>query len=191
MRNNIEVEICNDAILASGQTTTITSLDENSALGELCNRLFDATVRQMYTEHPWAFKKTRTQLNVLQAGNPNEYAYPDNCLRILGFYKDKGFQVRDMLTAVRTKGDGIKRVISPWMPLFVEYISDSTTQDDISPWLRQCLVTLLASKIAQAQGKDNVKLLQEYQMWLDKAEENNATEDGAVHTYDDRFIMCR
>ena len=191
MRNNIEVDICNDAILASGQTTTITSLDENSALGDLCNRLWDATVRQMYTEHAWAFKKVRTQLNVLQQGNPHEYAYPDNCLRVLGFYKDHGFQVRDTLTRVRGGTDGVTRIISPWMPLFAEYITDATSQDNLSPWLRQALVLLLASKIAQAQGKDHTKLIQEYQMWLDKAEENNATEDGAVHTYDDRFINCR
>lgn len=191
MRNNIEVDICNDAILASGQTTTITSLDENSALGDLCKRLFDATVRQMYTEHSWAFRKMRAQLNVLEQGNPHKYAYPDNCLRILGFYKDHGCQVRDTLTAVRTDSDGVKRIISPWLPLFAEYLCDGTTQDELSPWLRQCLVLLLASKIAQAQGKDNRPLLNEYSAWLDKAEENNATEDGAVHTYDDRFINCR
>ena len=191
MRNNIEVEICNDAILASGQTTTITSLDENSALGELCGRLWPATLRQMYTEHPWAFRKMRTMLNVYKQGNPHEYSYPDNCLRVLGFYKDKGCQIPEKLARVRADKDGITRIISPYMPLFVEYLADKTSQDSLSPWLRECLVLLLASKIAQAQGKDNTKLLQQYSTWLDRAEENDASEDGATHTYDDRFINCR
>lgn len=191
MRNNIEVDICNEAILASGQTASITSLDENSALGDLCKRLWDATVRQMYTEHSWAFKKQRAQLNLLEQGNPNKYAYPDNSLRVLGFYKDKGCQIPERLARVRTESDGLKVIISPYMPTFVEYLADKNGNDDISPWLRNCLVLLLASKIAQAQGKDNLKLLQQYNAWLDKAEEDDASEDGATHTYDDRFIICR
>lgn len=191
MRNNIEVEICNDAILASGQTASITALDENSALGELCNRLWPATLRQMYTEHAWAFRKLRTVLNVYKQGNPHEYEYPDKCLRVLGFYKDRGCQVPDRLARVRANKDGITRIISPCMPVFIEYLTDATSQDQLAPWLRQCLVLLLASKIAQAQGKDNRNLLQEYSAWLDRAEENNASEDGATHTYDDRFIICR
>ena len=191
MRNNIEVDICNEAILASGQTSTITSLSENSALGELCNRLWDATLRQMYAEHSWAFKKMRAQPDLYKQGNPHEYAYPDNCLRVLGFYLDKGCQIPDRLAKVRTTGDGIRRIVTPRMPIFIEYLADKTGNDDISPWLRNCLVLLLASKIAQAQGKDNKSLLQQYMTWLDKAEENDASEDGATHTYDDRFIMCR
>ncbi len=191
MRNNIEVEICNDAILASGQTASITSLDENSALGELCGRLWPATVRQMYTEHSWAFRKMCVMLDVYKQGNPHEYAYPDNCLRVLGFYKDKGCQIPEKLARVRADKDGITRIVSPYMPLFVEYLADKNPQNNLSPWLRECLVLLLASKIAQAQGKDNTKLLQQYTAWLDKAEEDDASEDGATHTYDDRFIMCR
>jgi len=191
MRNNIEVEICNDAILASGQTASITSLDENSALGELCGRLWPATVRQMYTEHSWAFRKMCVMLDVYKQGNPHEYAYPDNCLRVLGFYKDKGCQIPEKLARVRADKDGITRIVSPYMPLFVEYLADKSPQNNLSPWLRECLVLLLASKIAQAQGKDNTKLLQQYSAWLDRAEEDDASEDGATHTYDDRFIMCR
>lgn len=191
MRNNIEVEICNDAILASGQTTTITSLDENSALGELCNRLWPATLRQMYTEHSWAFRKMSVQLDLYEQGNPNKYEYPDNCLRVLGFYRDKGCQVPEKLARVRTEADGLKRIMSPYMPLFAECLADKSPNDDVSPWLRQCLVLLLASKIAQAQGKDNKSLLQQYMTWLDKAEEDDSSEDGSTHTYDDKFINCR
>lgn len=191
MRNNIEVEICNDAILASGQTASITSLDENSALGELCSRLWPATLRQMYTEHAWAFRKMCVMLDMYKQGHPHEYNYPDKCLRVLGFYKDKGCQIPERLARVRADKDGIKRIVSPFMPLFIEYLTDATSQDELAPWLRECLVLLLASKIAQAQGKSNKDLLQQYQVWLDKAEEDSATEDGAVHTYDDRFIMCR
>lgn len=191
MRNNIEVDICNDAILASGQTASITSLSENSALGELCNRLWPATLRQMYSEHSWAFRKMQVAATIYKQGNPHEYVYPDKCLRVLGFYKDHGCQVPDKLARVRANKDGITRIISPCMPVFIEYLTDSTSQDQVAPWLRECLVLLLASKVATAQGKDNTKLLQQYQAWLDKAEENDASEDGATHTYDDKFINCR
>ena len=57
--------------------------------------------------------------------------------------------------------------------------------------MRKCLTYLLAAKIAVSQGKDDTKILQKYQYWLDRAEENDASEDSTTHTYDDRFIDCR
>ena len=191
MRNNTIVEICNDAIAAAGQTNTIADLTENTALAELCNRMWKATLDEMYTEHAWAFRKTRLQADLYKQGNPNEYAYPADCLRVLGFYKDKGCQVQEKLARVRANKDGFTVIMSPWLPLFVEYLAAPTSQDRIAPWFRNCLVFLLAAKIKTAQGGDDTKLLQKYQMWLDKAEENRASADGATHTYDDRFIMCR
>ena len=192
MQNNIVVDICNEAIMATGQDTTITSLSENSNLADLCNRLWNPTLSELYSTHPWAFKKCRGVAD-LETTDPtmNVFAYPNNALRILGFYKDAGYQVPEKLARVGSDKDGNRKIYSPYAPLFIEFLTSAAPNDALQPWLRSCMVYLLASKIAQAKGKSNTELLQMYQFWLDRAEENNATEDSATFTADDRYINCR
>lgn len=191
MQNNVIVDICNEAILKAGMDTTISSLAENTNLAELCNRLFDITLREVYSEHPWAFRKVVIQADMLSSGNPHTYAYPDEALRILGFYRDKSLTVKEGLARVTSDRLGKSIITSPYMPLFLDVIVSNTTNDKLQPWLRRCLVALLAHKIAVAKGKDGSNLLEEYLAWIDRAQENNATEDAAVNTADDRYINCR
>lgn len=191
MQNNIVVNICNEAIAKAGMDTTISSLAENSNLAELCSRLFDSTVEEVYSEYPWAFRKVEIQADMLESGNPHTYAYPDEALRILGFYRDKSLTMREGLARVTSDKLGKSVITSPYMPLFLEVVVSNTTNDKLQPWLRRCLVALLAHKIAVAKGKDGKGLLEEYMAWLDRAQENNASEDSATSTADDRFIDCR
>lgn len=191
MQNNIIVDICNEAILKAGMDTTISDLTENSNLAELCNRLFDITLREVYSEHPWAFRKVIVQADMLESGNPHTYAYPDECLRVLGFYRDKSLLVKEGLARVTSDKIGKTVIKSPYAPLFLEIIVSNTTNDDLKPWIRRCLVALLAHKIAVAKGKDGKDLLEEYLAWIDRAQEDNATEDCETSTADDRYIDCR
>lgn len=191
MWNNIVVDICNEAILKAGMDTAIGDLTENSNLAELCNRLFDVTLRELYSEHPWAFRKVVIQADLLEGGNPHTYAYPDECLRVLGFYRDKSLTTKDGLARVTSNAIGESVIKSPYAPLFLDVIVSNTTNDKLQPWLRRCMVTLLAHKIAVAKGKDGKNLLEEYLAWIDRAQENNASEDCATFTADDRFIDCR
>lgn len=191
MINNIVVSICNDAILEAGNSATIISLEDNSQLAELCRRLWDATIDEFYVEHSWAFRTVRGQANLVTSGETNEYAIPDSCLRILGFYKDAGYQIEERQAHVGAKANGASVIFSRHLPLFIEYLTCTTSNDSITPLARKCLTYLLAAKIATSQGKDDTKILQKYQYWLDRAEENDASEDENTHTYDDRFIMCR
>lgn len=191
MHNNIIVDICNEAILKAGMDTTISSLSENSNLAELCNRLFDASLRELYGEHPWAFRKVVIQADMIESGNPHIYAYPDEALRVLGFYRDSSLQVVEGLARVTSNRHGVTVIKSPYAPLFLDVITTNTPNDQLQPWLRRCLVTLLAHKIAVAKGKNGNSLLEEYMTWLDRAQENNASEDRATPTVDDRYIDCR
>ena len=191
MINNIVVSICNDAILEAGNSATITSLADNSQLAELCSRLWNTTVDELYAEHAWAFRTVRDEATLVTTDSVNEYAIPDSCLRILGFYLDKGCQVPEKLARVGAKPNGAQVIFSPHIPLFIEYLTCTTSNDSPTPLARKCLTYLLAAKIATSQGKDDQKILQKYQYWLDRAEENDASEDDRTHTYDDRFIMCR
>ena len=191
MQNNIIVAICNEAIAKAGMDTTIASLSENSNLAELCTRLYSSTLDEVYSEYAWAFRKVVIQADVMSSGNPHTFAYPDEALRILGFYRDKSLTVRDGLARVTSDKLGQSIITSPYVPLVLEIIVASTTNDRIQPWLRRCLVVLLAHKIAVAKGKDGTKLLEEYMAWLDRAQEINASEDCATFTADDRFIDCR
>lgn len=191
MLNNIQVDICNEALVTAGIDRDIASISDNSEIAELCSRLWEPTIREVYSEHAWAFKKVYGQADLLSVGNPHEYSFPDNALRVLGFYKDKGCQVPDKLARVGSKSNGLTVIFSTSMPLFLEYISDATSVDSVSPWLRRCIVYALGIKIKRAKGGDVRDLLQEYQMFLDRAEENNATEDSGYNTYDDKFINCR
>ena len=191
MINNIVVSICNDAILEAGNSATIYSLSDNSQLAELCSRLWNQTVDEMYCDHAWCFRKARKQADLLTAGDKNEYAIPDGSLRIIGFYIDAGYQVPEVFARVGAKPSGAQVIFSPRLPLFIEYLTVSTDSDKLPPLVRKCLTYLLASKIAVSQGKDDQKILQKYQYWLDRAEENDASEDERTHTYDDKFINCR
>ena len=191
MKNNIVVSICNDAILEAGNSATIHSLADNSQLSELCARLWDTTVNEMYADYAWAFRKIREQAALVSTGETNVYAIPDNCLRVLNFYVDAGYQIEETDARVGAKSNGEAVIFCPHLPLFIEYVSWSTTSDSPSPLVRKCLTYLLAAKIATSQGKDDTKILQKYQSWLDRAEENDGTEDARTHTYDDRFIDCR
>lgn len=191
MINNIVVSICNDAILEAGNSATINSLADNSQLSELCSRLWNQTVDEMYCDHAWSFRKVRAQANLLASGDTNEYAIPDGCLRVTGFYMDAGYQVEEPDARLGAKSSGMQVIFSPRLPLFLEYLTVTTSSDRLPPLVRKCLTYLLAAKIATSQGKDDQKILQKYQYWLDRAEENDGTEDEVTHTYDDRFIDCR
>lgn len=191
MINNIIVSICNDAILEAGNSATINSLSDNSQLAELCNRLWNQTVDEMYCDHAWCFRTARKQADLLTAGDKNEYAIPDGSLRITGFYIDAGYQVPEVEARVGAKPSGAQVIFSPHLPLFLEYLTVSTDSDKLPPLVRKCLVYLLAGKIAVSQGKSDTDILKKYQYWLDRAEENDASEDERTHTYDDKFINCR
>lgn len=191
MINNIVVSICNEALSTAGETNTIYSLEDNSQLAEMCRRFWDSTIDEIYADHAWSFRKVRTQADLVSAGDVNEYAVPDNSLRIVGFYLDAGYQVEDESAMVRARSNGLSVINSSHLPLFIEYLTITTDNDKLPPLVRKCLVHLLASKIATAQGKDDTKIMQKYQYWLDRAEENDGTEDEVTHTYDDRFIDCR
>lgn len=191
MRDDIVVSICNDAIREAGNSSRIYSLADDSQLAELCSDIWDQTVDEVYCDHAWAFRKVQAQASMLTAGSMHEYAIPDSSLRILGFYVDAGYQIREDSARVGANPSGRQVIFCPHAPLFIEYLTASTDSDDIAPLVRKCLTYLLAAKIAVSQGKDDTKILQKYQYWLDRAEENDASEDSATHTYDDRFIDCR
>lgn len=191
MRNDFVISICNDAILEAGNSATIDSLADNSQLAELCSRLWNQTVDEMYCDHAWCFRKARKQASMLTAGAQNEYEIPDGSLRILGYYLDAGYQVPEVGARLGARPTGVQVIFSAHTPLFVEYLTVSTDSDRLSPLVRKCLTYLLAAKIATSQGKDDTKILQKYQYWLDRAEENDASEDERTHTYDDKFIDCR
>lgn len=207
MINNIVVSICNDAILEAGNSATIHSLSDNSQLAELCNRLWKPTIDEMYADYSWAFRKVRSQsvatasaqqrnvfryVGVDSTTQKNIYSIPDDCIRILGFYVDAGYQIEESDARVGARNTGEQVVFSGRAPLFIEYLTCSgQTNDKPSPLVRKCLTYLLAAKIATSQGKDDQKIIKKYEYWLDRAEENDCGEDEKVHTYDDRFIDCR
>lgn len=191
MQNNIIVAICNEALAESGQDTTISSLSENSNLAELCNRLWDSTVEEAYSDYPWAFRTVRCTAALQTVDTVNVYAYPDHCLRILGFYEDKDQLIPEKLARVGSNIDGETKIYSPRSPLFIEYIRDSGNSDSMPTYVRRGLVALLASKIATTKGKDGTKLLEKYMTWLDRGQEADAREQQIDNVSDDRYIDCR
>lgn len=191
MQNNLLVDIYNEALVESGMDTTITSLDENSNLADLANRIIDPTIQELYSEHPWAFKVVRTTADMQTAGSPNQYAYPSNCLRILGFYLDQSYEVRDKDARVSSDTNGVRVIYSPKLPLYLEYIRSLSDNDSMPIWVKRCLVLKLAIKIQTAKGKDNTRTIQLYQAESSKARENNANESLATIIDDESYINVR
>lgn len=191
MENDVVIAICNEALLESGQTNTITSLGENSHLADLCNRLWETTLDEAFTAYAWCFKKHRQQADLQITGSLNVYGYPTSCLRVLDMYIDAGYQIREKLARVGEDGEGRRKIYSPHIPLFVEYITGAAENNALSPWARRFLVLSMALKIEAANSTDNKNTLQLWQDCLNRAEEIDAGEDRAEETHDDRFINCR
>jgi hypothetical protein len=195
---NLIVDICNGGIRKAGMDTRIVSIDENTNMADLCSDIWDSSVRFIYSMHPWAFKKIRAEA-VLQTlnGDPiavqnqNVFAYPANSLRILGFYKDSECKIRENNARVSSNNNGNKVILSDETILYIEYLLTETSNDNMSPWLREVLELKIGIEISRAKGKDIRVLSQEFQAVLDSAQENNASEMNADIIENDDYINVR
>jgi hypothetical protein len=188
------ISIWNGAIRKSGQDSKISSLDENSNLADLCNDVWEQTIREMYTEYPWAFKKVRREAE-LQSIDPSvgpyTFAYPANSLRILGYYKDEYYSNFENSASVTSDINGIKIIQAPETVLYLEYILVNTNNDSIPTLIRSSLELKMGAEIARVKGKPYKELIQEYNYTMDKAKESDSTEDRKVIIQDDDYINCR
>ena len=166
-------------------------IEDIDNLADLANRIIDPTIQELYAEHPWAFKVVRATADMQTAGSPNQYAYPSNCLRILGFYLDQGYEVKDTTARVSSDTNGVRVIYSPNLPIYLEYIRSVSINDSIPVWFRRCLVLKLAIKIQTAKGKDNTRTIQLYQVESSRARENNATESLTTIIDDESYITVR
>lgn len=198
MISSLIVDICNGGIRKSGMDGRITSIDENSNLADLCNDVWSQAITFIYSTHPWAFKKIRAQADLqtlnddpIAVQGKNVFGYPNNALRILGFYKDSLFRNRASDARVSSDKNGKKVILSDEIPLFIEFLLTETQNDNMSPWLRECLELKIGIEIGRAKGKDIRILSQEFQAVLDSAQENNASELDAAIIDNDDYINAR
>jgi hypothetical protein len=198
MINNLIVDICNGAIRKSGQDGRIVSIDENTNMADLCKDIWDSAIRFIYSIHPWAFKKIRAQADLqtlsddpIATQGQNIFGYPDNALRILGFFKDKEYLYRVSDARVSSDINGKKVILSNEEILFIEFLLTETANDNISPWLREVLELKIAIEIARTKGRDIRILSQEFQAMLDTAQENNASETSVEIIDNDDYINIR
>ena len=93
------VDICNMTLSAVGASSTISTIDEQSAEAAACNLHYTQTLKELQRLHNWPFTRANIALSVLQAreGTPENpdgddfdepewpwnyaYGFPDDCLK--------------------------------------------------------------------------------------------------------------
>lgn len=189
------VEICNLA-LADVPAKRIVSLNDTTVSAEACLREFSQAVEELMEMGEWGFAVKRAPLVSVAntRGNsfwqyqyvmPNDMAFPIRVIpgaesdlsimrgRSLDFDFDGGM--------VWTASDGVA----------LEYITNTPSFSSMTAMFRRGLATVLASRIVMDITRDagrKRELLQEAEVWRDRALARNLNSNAQQQTYGDNFI---
>lgn len=186
-------EICNSALALAGVTAPITSIEEPSFEGRLCNRFYMQVFESMLAEHNWRFATIVAPLVLLKddTGNPFTrftYKYPVDCVRLFAvtdgpraatpadtdsraYVIDERYGTghnRRRLQFRVSQGAGGRIILTNIMNAFARYISTSITADSYPPLFKEAMTYRLAASlvVGLAAGKEGTRaqLMQIYQL---------------------------
>lgn len=190
-----KLDICNIALSNIG-CLPIQSLTDNSESSRLLLLNWDRCLESVLREFPWNFATTVQKLN-LSTENPIDYdyayAYPFNCLQILGIYEKDCHKKFDYTVRASTDGT-MKIILTDLEEAYIKYtqkIQDTTLYD---PSFVEAFAYKLSWEINNAKtgnAQQTQEMAQRYQQALYKAYHNTATEQRKKDMYPDRYIQCR
>ena len=188
MANSI-TEIANRALDAVN-IDSISSMDDTSKAGRLCNRLFPQLRDTLLRMHPWKFAKTRQNLAASGTtpawGYAYEYQLPSDYVRM-----DK-LNVTDPSPIYEVEGNKLLTDYAP--PLGIVYIFRVTDVGRFDPLFSTALATLLAANLAKPlTNSDGLRkdLQAQFANDLREARSANAAEGRAQIVESDIFITAR
>lgn len=185
------VEICNLA-LADVPAKRIVSLNDTSVSAEACRREFTQAVEELMEMGEWGFATRRAVLVATSEERdgyfstsyaaPNDMAFP---LRVVpadgAILRGRSLDFDFEAGVIWTAGGEVA----------VEYISKTPSFASMTAMFRRGLATVLASRVVMDITRDagrKRELLQEAEVWRDRALARSLNSNAQQQTYGDNFI---
>lgn len=151
------VAICNMALSRIGQAVTISSIDppEQTEEAQLCAQYWPQVRDMTLSAHAWSFATVRADLGDLTASYPPTtafeytYAYPSDCLRLIGVRVPKPVNDIDFEDVdIGAASDGTQLIYSNTKNASAVYIRQVTDSAVYSAQLVEAQIYYLASYLA-------------------------------------------
>ena len=183
-----ETSICNSALTKIG-VERITSLEDNTKEGILCNEQYAKLRDEVLLSHPWNFAQARAELaedSVTPAfGWDKQYIIPSDVLRVLYMH-----DIRDLHQFVR-EGNLLLTNNSDAKIVYIKQITDTSL---FSPRFAETLALRIAWDLAYALVQSTQlagQMEAAYQRFLSASRSFNAQEGREDNLTDDLFINSR
>lgn len=185
------VEICNMA-LSDVPAKRIVSLDDTTVAAEACKREFTQAVEELMEMGEWGFARRRAILTPLTdtrpgwAGafaQPNDMAFPIRIVPVEGGATLPGRSLPFDFA------DGV--IWSHSDAVALEYVTKTPAFSKMTAMFRRGLATVLASRIVMDITRDparKAELMQEAEVWRDRALARNLNANATQQTYGENFI---
>lgn len=118
-----QVQIFNRALIALGQTTTITDIDEETVPAQLCREIWDTCVDYVLSAHPWSCAKARWEIAADATGPlwgpAYYYTRPTDCVAVFEMQDQEEYDWNDESGKIATNHGspiyimGNRRVTNP------------------------------------------------------------------------------
>ncbi len=171
-----DVEICNQALDMVG-AQTIAALDEASAGGRACQRLYPQARDALTALHPWRFAAMREALALLDEPPPADwslvYALPSGCLTPRYLEAPSGLQ-HGPSTRFEVRADKLLTDLAQAVLIYTRRVEEAGLFD---PLFVESLVALLAVRLGAALRVDGELVLEaqrSYQLALGQARARDA-----------------
>lgn len=188
------VEICNLA-LANVPAKRIVSMNDTTVAAEACLREFSQAVEELMEMGEWGFAVKRAPLvpvvNTRDRPWTNQYVAPNDMAFPIRVLPEAGSEVSLMKNrSLPFDFDGGEF----WTfeeGAQIEYITNNPAFSKMTAMFRRGLATVLASRIVMDITKDPARkreLLQEAEVWRDRALARNLNSNAQQQTYGENFI---
>jgi len=193
-----KTDICNLALARVGATSIMDIDDADSKGARACKNAYEATVREVTRAHLWNCVSDRAALALLTTapafGFASQFQLPTDFIRLA---KLNGVDVNDDEPGDYYKIEG-KKLLTDEGEAKINYVKFVDDPNQYDPLMVDCVVVLLAAKIAVPMRQDGnmaLNLRQEYErVTLPRARKTDGNEKKA-RRYDpaseSRFIAAR
>lgn len=186
------VEICNLA-LDNVPAAPINSLNDNTIAAEACRRHFTQAVEELMEMGEWGFAIKRAVLseivNEREGDWDRAYAAPNDMAFPIRMRPSGGGGLLHGRSMEFDFSGGVLWASSG--DVVLEYITRSPSFSSMTAMFRNALACVLASKIVMAIKRDRneqAALLQQAEVWRDRALARSLNSNGQQQTYGDNFI---
>lgn len=187
-----QVEICNLALIRIGVPKRITAIDEDSLEAIACLAVWEQTLNDLLTDHPWSFATEAAELSEI-SGGPDleewEYAYqiPNDCLFVRRLVYNNEYEIFGDEIHTDAEGDDAWAV----------YTKEIDDPEDLpykfcSALAYKLAINIVVTIMGDRKGPNIIESLYSlYEVDLDKAKTFDATQGNHPDTSTDSWLTAR